>query len=796
MDGIRIIPHATMSNDKIKGLVKAIHRPKNYVFRYNLNLCEKFEEGNLKFKDLIKRNTYRHRKNTDLVCIQNNFVFEIEINNKDIEFRILYDKLEQIKEDYRRYIPRINFDKEVKDYKVDLKGCEVVEMQLSEHFMFALKSSFTGQEPLRYILDLKRSLKDGEKVIYQVILHSSDEEWQNVYRKKFDELRRGKYPVKNVVSVKNVIKMVGNGATACVLEGVYIMEEILMGANNVTKIDLKEDDAERLKKNRMITMETRNKGSELGFEVAIRGFIYGDSEMRREELKRHFKGCFSCMDGNNRLLMKEIKLKGADRDRVLNRELLWKPLTSTPNILNVDEVSKLIQLPQVTLQKEYKMRQTSLAIVDIPAMLFEGKIPLGHIYGGGNLPIGTWGLKTDLLCASKVIVGPKGCGKSYYLENYVYGAYQMGHSVFYFDYIENCLNAKNIAKFIPKKDVTIIDLSEGFTMDFPEITLKKFDLSKPKEVRKYNAKASDYGNIITEMVDKINLEDTEALSGNMRNILMTASTLCFYAKRFALKDVFKFLSNHTYRMEIVDIVKAINLLEEDDYRYIQVEAINLYDRDGVLEGTKGTDKVLVRFNALLRDSRTAEMLQGINENIFNFVEMMEQNKVFLFLIPEGYFTSYRIKDIVMTYFLTRLKLAATFRAELIPVRDDRKIVHIILDEIHQLENSPVMMEKNVAEDRKFRTTYVITCQFLGQFSRKLFEAIKGSGSNFMFIAGTEKANFSLFKEEIGDKFQLEELLNMDERHSLNIVKIDSSKCLPYITKLPNMLEDRIKNKEV
>ena len=38
------------------------------------------------------------------------------------------------------------------------------------------------------------------------------------------------------------------------------------------------------------------------------------------------------------------------------------------------------------------------------------------------------------------------------------------------------------------------------------------------------------------------------------------------------------------------------------------------------------------------------------------------------------------------------------------------------------------MIKNLAEDRKFRTTYVFTCQFLGQFKYiKLWEPLKGTG---------------------------------------------------------------------
>ena len=199
------------------------------------------------------------------------------------------------------------------------------------------------------------------------------------------------------------------------------------------------------------------------------------------------------------------------------------------------------------------------------------------------------------------------------------------------------------------------------------------------------------------------------------------------------------------------------------------------------------DRDLDRFNALMRDSRTEEMLLGIDRNNINFTEVFEQNKLVLVLMPEDYFTDYELKDIVMTYFLSRMKLAGQKRAALIKDREKRKVVHIMLDEIHQLDNSTSLMIKNIAEDRKFRTTYVFTCQYLKQF-KKLWEPLKGTGCNYMLLSGCEKENFNLLKEEIGPNFNIDELLKLPAFHSLNIVRGREKTICTFISKLPPELK--------
>ena len=213
----------------------------------------------------------------------------------------------------------------------------------------------------------------------------------------------------------------------------------------------------------------------------------------------------------------------------------------------------------------------------------------------------------------------------------------------------------------------------------------------------------------------------------MRNILTSACSMCFLTGNTDLYSIYKILTDHVFRQNLIKQVREMEIYREDDFRFKKLTELNEVNDKGRVVGTNNkADKVLDRFNALMRDSRTEEMLLGINRNVINFVDIFEQNKVVLVLMPEDYFSDYELKDIVVTYFLTRMWLSGLKRAKVIPNRDDRKVVHIMLDEIHQLTNATKVMLKNIAEDRKFRTTYVFACQYLKQFG-ELWSAVKGTG---------------------------------------------------------------------
>ena len=797
MKGLRIIPHSTLSNTNIKDLVKALHQPKRYSERYNFKCIDKLlEDGepihlkSLFRKDFVKK-VLESKEETDLLILQNNFIYEIEITSKNIEFRLLSRDLENVKKTYSKYIDKIKFDDVVKEYPIEItKNMTVATMQTREHFMFSLKTSNKGLEPLKYILDLKRQLKEEEKFIYQVIIEPLSSDWWQSYTVAYNKFKSGKMPRKFKLAAKDIFNIFGNIALNVALETLYIAEEIMYGPEGVEKIDITDDDVSLIKREKGLKRATLEKGTERGFEVSIRGIVYSKSEGRRNFILEQFANCFGCLDLDNTLILKTIKESKYSFNRIVNRELFYAPLDNQKMILSVSELQNLLQLPQVTLQKELGIERLDYAEIKVPKELQDGYIPIGHIYGGKGEAY--WSRNKDLLCLSKAIVSVKGAGKSTYFENYVYNAYKGGDCIIYFDYIENNKNAWEVARHIPKDDVVVLDLSKGFTFDYPELDISFIPKDDEYE-RTIKRFASDYCMLMEKFINTINIGDAQPLTANMRNILISACSICFIAGYTDMYSIYKILTDYRFRYTAVSKVKEMNIYREDDFRFSILASLDETTKSKAGKSyTSGTnekaDRVLDRFNALMRDSRTEEMLLGIDRNNVNFTEIFEQNKVILVLMPEDYFTDYELKDIVMTYFLSRMKLAGQKRAALISDRDKRKVVHIMLDEIHQLDNSASLMIKNLAEDRKFRTTYVFTCQFLGQFkSIKLWEPLKGTGCNFMLLAGAEKENFNLLKEEIGNDFEMENLLHMPMWHSLNIIRGREKAITTFISKMPGEL---------
>lgn len=803
MRGIRLIPHNTLKNDKIKDVLKGIHRPKRYSERYNFKCLDVLtREGEplplnkLMRKDILSK-LWEGKTESDIMFLQDNFIYEIEITSDKVEFRLLSDEIEEHKKVYEKFIDKVKFLPEVKDYPVEFtKDLTVVEMVTESHFMFSLDTAYSGLEPLKYILDLKRLLKPGEKFIYQVILHSKDNDWWEGYGEAYRKFKRGSIPRKFTLSPQMIAKFGGEVALRVAIEGVAIMEELIYGDSVVANIDLTEDSVAEIRRDRGLSKDTLEKGKEIGFEVAIRGLCYAKSNARREFICKQFNNCFSCLEGDNKLVMNYVKMNKNMRNRVKYREISNIPILSSQMILSASEVSKLIYLPQITLQREYDIERLDFTEVRMVDELLSGDIPIGQIIGGGKYTY--WSKIKDVRTLSKVIVGVKGSGKSTYLENYVYHAYKSGECIIYFDYIENNVNAHEVSKYIPQEDKVILDLSKGFTFNYPELDISNIPRDEDYE-RTLKRFASDYCRLIEKFINTINTDDTSDLTGNMRNILVSACSFTFLSGNVDMYSIYKILTDHRFRAEVVAKVKAMNVYREDDFRYDILKSLDEYEEVGKGKARKtrvvGTnnraDRVLDRFNALMRDSRTEEMLLGINRNNINFVEVFEQNKAILILMPEDYFSDYELKDIVVTYFLSRMWLSGLKRAKLIPERDKRNVVHIILDEIHQLKHSTSLMLKNIAEDRKFRTTYIFTCQYLKQFGN-LWSAVKGSGSHFMLLSGTEKENFRMLSEEIGENFTLDELIQLPPRSSLNLIRYNGQNIISYISNLPPMLSTELR----
>lgn len=103
------------------------------------------------------------------------------------------------------------------------------------------------------------------------------------------------------------------------------------------------------------------------------------------------------------------------------------------------------------------------------------------------------------------------------------------------------------------------------------------------------------------------------------------------------------------------------------------------------------DKPLRYILTILEDFRyREECIKTIPKDNFNLLEEMENNQAIFIKLPEDCFATADERDIMATYWLSKIWLAAQVRASMIPDRYKRKTVTVITDEIAQLEASKVL----------------------------------------------------------------------------------------------------------
>ncbi len=108
------------------------------------------------------------------------------------------------------------------------------------------------------------------------------------------------------------------------------------------------------------------------------------------------------------------------------------------------------------------------------------------------------------------------------------------------------------------------------------------------------------------------------------------------------------------------------------------------------------------------------MLKKGTEDNVDLVEEMEKNQLICIKMPEDMFNTDTERDIYTTYWISKVWLALQIRASLIRNKDDRKTVHLIIDELYQVGNTEAFLSEKLNRLSKFRLKPIVSCHYLGQ----------------------------------------------------------------------------------
>lgn len=680
--------------------------------------------------------------------------FEIVVKKKSIKFN-LHTKSNPVTLEnlYKRYYPSCILNK-LDDIELATSNDTVIEYSLKEPYFKSLSIDYTHLQPIASFMDLQNALNEEESVMYQVILTAAEPDWGELAEQAKTDYKESEQSL--IKKPKNLsIGSIAKFGLDCVGVGVtgFINGATELFFDEPEKIELTKA------KNVKFSNATIQKSRYLGFKTTIRVIIHSEEESRKEVLSHMINNSLTFMDADNQLEPTVISKKNKAFYSENKTEFLKRVNDRQPsnklienNILNVNEVGKLIMLPTKALQEKFFVDKnvvvTNTNTIDDD--ILNGKVRIGNLVGDTKNRMAHYPLNPELYCISKLAVGGMGSGKSNFTIGYINDSLRMGNTVFQFDYIDVCQIATETKKSNPNH--LVIKPSQMLNFTYPEVDSTTLTEEK---------KALDFSNCVVHLIDTLNIGSMNDMTGRMKKTLRSASVICFLTGHKNIKDIYECLTELDFREEILEQV-------DDQYRkrfsmYVSTLEKLSVTKKGVTSNDDDSIKFLLdRFDTLLGDGNLMDMFFN-EESTIDFSKLLNSGKLITIELPEYEYKHKWVKDVIVCFLLHRLWIAIVNR----PMEEREVIVDVILDEVHHLENTKDFVSEYACEIRKFRLSFLFCCQYFNQFKR-LLESVEGGSAHYILLQGASPANYTHIEPFIKD-FSLQNFMDLPKYHSLNVI---------------------------
>ena len=750
---IQITPHKSIRNYNSSNIAKAIA----YTYK-SINKRIRIEQRKLFFETSFKISYI-----IDIYQGNANFYFLVPRIFKNI-------LIEKIKEIWTKATISvlvgglIPFTNNMELYQLSYKKEDALSLQVDRK----------SNEPLNSILNVIDIMKDKDRItIVYNFLPSTQFGWLDKYNQTMGKIKEMKPVDKNKLTLLTVA-----------MNGIFLLLNIIDSILKVINDFLGGDDLEDknsfykevlgvIKQEGELSAATKKKKEATILNTQIAIISDGEDKTRRENNAISVCQSYRVLDEDNELTYKKIKKKKTfkidDYDYGIEK-----------NIISTEEASNFIQIPGRTLLNYFNINHIKVEEVRIPEQLKKGYISLGYNKNKGDIVQAYLEDHKEIGNLPLMLLGRQGGGKSTYISNYVKFATTRRESVIHIDFIRNNEVSKDIEKVISNSIVLDFSTEEGLqSLSYNEIKFSN-NMTWFDKQQLANKKTQ----LTIELVNSIN-ESGEPLSPKMERYLCACTDIVYLNENATFRDVIRCLQDFKYREEIISLIPT-ELKEE-----LQEEIQTLEELDEWSKPTKGNlaekigtrdskiEGILDRITLLKRDFYLKKMFNKTPENNLDFVSAMEEGKVVLIRMPQSKFKSY-VKNVITTFLVTKCWLACELRGEL---SERSKRSHIIIDEISQTKTAERYMESILTQTRKFGMKFVLTGQYLDQLDKETIYTLKGAGASFMLLKGSIKEDFEYFKDELDGTYEYEDLKEMEEYSSLNIIQY-SKGYASFITKLP------------
>lgn len=748
---IKIIPHKSIRNYNTSNIAKAVaHTYKSIDKRIHREQKKLFIESKFKIS------------------------YVIDIEKDDVSFYFIvpdiykYILLEKIREIWLKATVEIieaikPFSDTSSTYSLSYKRDDALSLHVDKK----------TNEPLNQILNVVELLKEDDRVTIIYNFQPIQLDWNSRYESTMKKIKEHKNIDKRALTMEYILKTIFIGIASILDCVIGVLNDFTGSSNKDSKESIYNAIVGVLDQQRELSSNTKRKKECNIISTQIAVVSDSNNKVRQEENAVAICQSYHSLDEDNELVYRKIKPK-----KPLCIEATDLGIKS--NLCSSDELKNFIQLPGKSLVEEHRINYIKTEETNLPEELTKGTKNLGSTtykgmtqsafledeYNVGNLPL--------------VLVGAQGGGKSTYISNYAYNCITAGEGLAVLDFIKDCSLSRDIESITPKDKLITLDLGKEMDIQglgYNEIVIKE-GMSNFQKLNLANMQSQQ----IMSFVDAISVGDP--LSSRMRRFLNSAANIVFVQGYSSVKNVVECLEDYKKRAFYISNLPK-ELVEQLEDEISTLNELNEYNnKTNEVVGTKNSkiEHILDRISMLREDFKLKYMYNKHLKNNINLVECMEQGKVVLIKMREDDFPSKMIKNVLVTYWISKVWLASQIRGSL---SDKPLRCNVVADEIFQAPTCMKTLEYILPQSRKFGCKFIFSTQYIKQLDA-IADVLEASGSSYMLLKGSLEDDFNHLKTKIKG-YEFEDLREMEQFSSLNLIYY-SKGYSSFITKLPPPLK--------
>lgn len=716
-------------------------------------------------------NKYINQASKKLIIVQKPKVsFYIHITKGKVQFYFIIPKsyLNQFKIKFQEVWKNIEIE-EVDNIPMDINSCSKFDLHYKYDESLSLAVDKRNNDLLNSNMTITSILEENEMVgiLYNFIPTSEKESnyfRSNTYPRAIQRYKNGENLKKSknikdlsVIALKNFISLI-NDLLNCILNVPQNNQLILNPLQCEISHSTKRKGEKAICKNQSIILTKSNEKS------------------REIELSNAFSNTFKIISDDNELIINEITKNIDIKKTIINHVNI--------NKTTIEECSNFISMPSLEVINQFKMIEHNKTVESpVPKELTKGIISLGINKCKETYQEAFLSDDINLQSLPLAILGASRSGKSTYSVNMCKNIIDNNEGLIVIDFIKNTELADDIKTLTPKDRLIDIDLSNPDMIQ--SLCYNEFKITSDMTAYEISSISRKQTNNLLKIVNIINGDDKE-LSPKMRKYLGAAARIAFCFPNSCMKDVLNILQFHDIRY------KYINKLSEELKDRLKDSILSLNELDevnkkGEVTGTKEIkiEGILDRIDLMRENIIIDEMISKTPENNIDFVKAMEEHKVILIRMRDKDFDDDISIDILTSFFLQKIWVALKIRGTMHNLPDR---VTVLIDEIFQTPCAQKILAKNFVQSAKFGLKYVLTLHYLQQLSQDAQRAMRNANASYMLIAGIDENAFSSFRSDFEKEgYDVEDLLNLERYHSLNLVATSKGK-KAFITHLPDELK--------